>query len=84
MGNFAATVKVTLKDSVLDPQGKAVHHALESIGFQKIKDVRVGKCFEVSLQAPDRAKADQELKGMCEKLFSNPVIEKYVYEIREV
>jgi len=77
-----ARVFVTLKKSVLDPQGKAIHSALDSMGFHTVGDVRCGKMIEVSFKPgmkPDAA-ADH-LKNMCEKLLANTVIEDYRWEI---
>ena len=76
-----AKVYVTLKKSVLDPQGKAVQHALGSMGFGEVKDVRVGKFVELDLGTADRSQAEQKLKTMCEKLLANTVIEEYRYEL---
>lgn len=76
-----AKVYVTLKKSVLDPQGKAVQHALSSIGFGEVKDVRVGKFIELDLGTADKAQAEQKIKTMCEKLLANTVIEDFKYEL---
>ena len=75
-----AKVYVTLKRSVLDPQGKAVQHALSTMGFQEVKDVRVGKYIELDLGSAEKAQAEQKIKMMCEKLLANTVIEDYKYE----
>ena len=83
MTTYHATVKVTLKKSVLDPQGKTVLHALQTLGFHETRDVRVGKYFELTLEAPNRGKAEEHLRAMCEKLLINPIIEQYTFEIRE-
>lgn len=76
-----AKVYVTLKKSVLDPQGKAVQHALSTMGFQEVKDVRVGKFIELDLGQVDKTKAEAKIKTMCEKLLANTVIEEYKYEV---
>lgn len=76
-----AKVYVTLKKSVLDPQGKAVQHALSSIGFNEVKDVRMGKYIELDLGSTDKAQAEKKIKDMCEKLLANTVIEEYRYEL---
>jgi len=76
-----ARVYVTLKKGVLDPQGKAVAHSLGSLGFDGVEDVRLGKYIEVKLAGDDKAKAEADLKVMCEKLLANTVIEDYRYEI---
>ena len=76
-----AKVYVTLKKSVLDPQGKAVHHALSTMGFSEVKDVRLGKYIELDLGSTDKAAAESKIKTMCEKLLANTVIEEYRYEL---
>jgi phosphoribosylformylglycinamidine synthase len=76
-----AKVYVTLKKSVLDPQGKAVQHALASMGFGDVRDVRMGKYIELDLGAGDRAQAEARAKAMCEKLLANTVIEEYRVEV---
>ena len=81
---YKAKINVTLKKSVFDPQGKVVLQALHSLGFKDADSVRVGKFFDLSVKAKDKKHAEQEVKAMCEKLFTNPVIEQYAYEIEEV
>ena len=77
-----AKVYVTLKPSVLDPQGKAIHHSVELMGFEKIADVRQGKYFEIAL---DNGMSESEAKEAAEKIardvLANPVIEDYKVEI---
>ena len=75
-----AHVKVTLKSGVLDPQGKAIEGALSSMGFDGVNGVRQGKYFEIELAETDKAKAEAQVKAMCEKLIANMVIENYVIE----
>ena len=77
-----ARIFVTLKNGVLDPQGKAIGHALNGLGFASVGDVRQGKLIELQLNETDEAKARAELKDMCEKLLANTVIEKYEIELR--
>ncbi|WP_421361579.1 phosphoribosylformylglycinamidine synthase subunit PurS [Agrobacterium rosae] len=72
-----ARVTVTLKNGVLDPQGKAIEGALGSLGFEGVGLVRQGKVFDLELNATDKAKAEVDLKAMCEKLLANTVIENY-------
>lgn len=72
-----ARITVTLKNGVLDPQGKAIEHALSALGFDGVGSVRQGKVFDVELEGTDRAKAEADLKAMCEKLLANTVIENY-------
>jgi phosphoribosylformylglycinamidine synthase subunit PurS len=76
-----AKVKVTLKNGVLDPQGKAIEGALGSLGFDGVDGVRQGKYFEIELAETDRAKAEAQVKAMCEKLIANTVIENYAIEL---
>lgn len=76
-----ARVTVTLKNGVLDPQGKAIEGALGALGFDGVGQVRQGKVFDLELAGDDKAKADTELKAMCEKLLANTVIENYTISI---
>ena len=72
-----ARVIVTLKNGVLDPQGKAIEHALSGLGFSGVGSVRQGKVFDLELSGTDKATAEAELKAMCDKLLANTVIENY-------
>ncbi|WP_395541930.1 phosphoribosylformylglycinamidine synthase subunit PurS [Neotabrizicola sp. sgz301269] len=72
-----ARVTVMLKSGVLDPQGEAIRHALGSLGFSGVEGVRQGKVIELDLATSDAAKAEAEVKAMCEKLLANTVIESY-------
>ena len=74
-------IKVTLKSGVLDPQGKAIEGALASLGFDGVNGVRQGKYFEIELAETDKAKAEAQVKAMCEKLIANTVIENYAIEL---
>lgn len=76
-----ARVYITLKNGVLDPQGKAIETALGHLGFDDVNSVRQGKLIELELNNTDKAKAEAELKQMCEKLLANTVIENYSYEL---
>ncbi|MGB3178217.1 MAG: phosphoribosylformylglycinamidine synthase subunit PurS [Albidovulum sp.] len=76
-----ARVHVMLKDGVLDPQGAAVRHALGTLGFAGVEEVRQGKVIELDLATTDKVAAEAEVKAMCEKLLANTVIEKYTVEI---
>ena len=76
-----AVVTVMLKDGVLDPQGEAVRRALGGLGFDGVEGVRQGKVIELDLAHADRAKAEAEVRAMCEKLLANTVIESYRVEI---
>ncbi|MFF5996486.1 phosphoribosylformylglycinamidine synthase subunit PurS [Lysinibacillus sp. KU-BSD001] len=75
-------VYVTLKESILDPQGSAVKGSLEKIGYGEVADVRIGKYLEVTIADTDRD-IDTIVKEMCEKMLTNTVIENYRYEIEE-
>ncbi|MFD2238530.1 phosphoribosylformylglycinamidine synthase subunit PurS [Aureimonas populi] len=76
-----ARILVTLKNGVLDPQGKAIEGALGTLGFAGVAGVRQGKVFDLELEGEDRARAEADLKAMCEKLLANTVIENYAVEI---
>ncbi len=72
-----ARVFITLKPGVLDPQGKAIHHALEGLGFTGVRDVRAGKLIELDL---DESVGDEAVEAMCRKLLANTVIENFRIE----
>jgi phosphoribosylformylglycinamidine synthase PurS subunit len=76
-----AVVYVKLKDGVLDPQGSTIKRALEDMGYQGIKDIRFGKMFEITFQKGGKDKPEELLDEICRKLLTNPVIEKYNFEI---
>ena len=77
-----AIVNVGLKQGVLDDQGKATHHALDTLGFKDlVKDVRIGKQIIIELNSTDEAAAKEEVTKMCQKLLANTVIEDYDIEI---
>jgi phosphoribosylformylglycinamidine synthase len=72
-----ARIRITLKNGVLDPQGKAIHHALDGLGFSGVNDVRQGKLIELDL---DDSVSDADIDSMCRKLLANTVIENYRIE----
>lgn len=73
---------ITLKEGVLDPQGKAIHHSLESLGFSSVEDIRTGKYIELKLRDHlPAAEVQKEVRRMCEKLLANEVIEDYRFEV---
>jgi phosphoribosylformylglycinamidine synthase subunit PurS len=76
-----ARVTVTLKNGVLDPQGKAIEGALKSLGVEGVDSVRQGKVFDIELGTADKASAEAALKQACEKLLANTVIENYRVEL---
>jgi phosphoribosylformylglycinamidine synthase len=76
-----ARIHITLKNGVLDPQGKAIQQALAGLGFDAVEDVRQGKYIEVELAESDAEAARTKVSEMCEKLLANTVIENYDIEI---
>jgi phosphoribosylformylglycinamidine synthase PurS subunit len=76
-----AKVHVTLKPGVLDPQGTAIGHALGTLGFVGVQDVRLGKFIELDLDETDPAKAREALRAMCDRLLANTVIENYAIDL---
>jgi phosphoribosylformylglycinamidine synthase subunit PurS len=80
---FKVKVYVTLRESVLDPQGNAVKGSLNSLSYTEVQDVRIGKYMELILEKSDR-EVEETVKEMCEKLLVNTVIEDYRFEIEEV
>ncbi len=79
-----AQVIVSLKKTVLDPQGKAIHHAIESLGFKSIVEVRQGKVFEIDLNGvTSKEAARAEIEQIAKEVLTNPVIEEFSFEIRE-
>jgi phosphoribosylformylglycinamidine synthase len=76
-----ARVHVTLKSGVLDPQGKAIEHALAGLGFDGVENVRQGKVIEFALQEDNPDEARAQVTAMCEKLLANTVIENYDIEL---
>jgi phosphoribosylformylglycinamidine synthase len=76
-----ARIKVTLKNGVLDPQGKAIEHALGAMGFGGVESVRQGKYLELEIAETDETRAREVVRTMCEKLLANTVIENYDIEL---
>ena len=72
-----ARVTVTLKNGVLDPQGKAIEGALGTLGFEGVAGVRQGKVFDLEVEGTDTTQAEADIKAMCERLLANTVIENY-------
>src|SRR5258708_6320167 len=79
--NMKARIRVTLKTGVLDPQGKAIQNALESLGFTGVNDVRQGKYIEVDLAEANEGRAREQVERICKELLANTVIENYAYEL---
>lgn len=81
---WKAEIHVTLKDAVLDPQGKAVQSVLASLGYSAVEKVRIGKYLEVVLNVDSRAEAERQLDEICRRVLANPVIEQHSYHLVEV
>ena len=82
--DFNITIVVTLKPSVLDPQGNTVTEALHSMGYHDVGDVRMGKFMELKLSASSKEKAETQAHEICMKLLVNPVIETYRLDVAQV
>jgi phosphoribosylformylglycinamidine synthase PurS subunit len=78
-----AVIKISLKKSILDPQGKAVNNALHHLGFDTFRNVRIGKLIELQINGENKEEAAQKIEDACKKLLANPVIEDFTYEIFE-
>lgn len=76
-------ILVSLKESVLDPQGQTVRNALHTLGYHQVKDVRQGKVFEIELQGLDRAEVEKVIPEIADRVLANPIIEKFSWEILE-
>lgn len=78
---FQAKISVTLRPSILDPQGKAVHHAVQSLGMTGVREIRMGKYIEMKIDAADRPEAERITGEACKKLLANPVMENFSYTV---
>ena len=76
-----AEIYITLKRTVADPQGLTIKHALESLGYHELADVRMGKLVIIELNFKDKIRAEREINEMCKKLLANPIIEDYHFKI---
>lgn len=81
---YKASIHVTLRPSILDPQGKAAHHALHNLAFDSIERVRMGKFIEMWIDEADEAAAERVAREACEKLLANPVMENFTVAIEKV
>lgn len=81
---YKATVYVTLRESVLDPQGNAVHESLHSLGYDEVGDVRIGKYMELEIHSDDQKAAEERVRDMCEKLLANTVIEDFRFDLNKL
>ncbi|MCX7920212.1 MAG: phosphoribosylformylglycinamidine synthase subunit PurS [bacterium] len=78
---FKVNIYVTLKKSVLDPQGRAVQNALHSLGFKEVAEVRVGRFIQLEINGKNKKTVEKQVHKMCDQLLANPVIEDYHYSI---
>lgn len=81
---FQAKIRVTFKKTILDPQGAAVGHALASLGYDNVKDVRIGKLITFTIDSDSEERAGREIREMCGKLLANPVIEDFEFTLSQV
>ena len=81
---FKATVRIVLRPSILDPQGKAIHHALDNLGHDAVDDVRVGKLVELRIDAATESEAERIAREAAEKLLANEVMEDFTVEVTSV
>lgn len=81
---YKAIITVKLRPSILDPEGKAIEQALQSLDFTALSGLRVGKYIEMNVEATERDVAEQMVNAACGKLLANPVMEDYSYELHEV
>lgn len=83
MSAYAIEIRVTPRRGLLDPQGKAIQHALDSLGFEGVEEVRAGKLLVIELEAGSPDEAAARATRMCEKLLANPVTEDYAIEVAQ-
>ncbi|MGC8594258.1 MAG: phosphoribosylformylglycinamidine synthase subunit PurS [Candidatus Kryptoniota bacterium] len=81
---YAATIKVTLRKKILDPQGKVVENSLHNLNFSQFRDVRVGKIIEMTIDVDDESEARKLVDSACKKLLANPVTEDFEYEVHRI
>jgi phosphoribosylformylglycinamidine synthase subunit PurS len=78
---FTAKINISIRKTILDPQGKAVEHSLKSLGFDSIEDTRVGKYIELKINAKSKEEAKKISEEACKRLLANPVMEDYSFEV---
>ncbi len=81
---YLSKIRITLRPSILDPQGKAVEHAIATLGVSPIKNVRMGKYIELQVQSTSEADARKATEEVCRKLLANPVMEDFVFDIEKI
>ncbi len=84
MSKYKANIKITLREGILDVQGKTVEHALHSIGFEALNTVRIGKFVTLILEAENEQSAMELVNSACKQIIANPIIEDYLVELIEV
>lgn len=80
---YKSKINISIRKTILDPQGKAVEHSLLALGFDRVKDTRIGKYIELTIDAKSKAEAEEISKKACEKLLANSVMEDYTIEVTE-
>ncbi len=81
---YKASVRVTLRPSILDPQGKTTHHALENLGFDRVERVRIGKFVEMWIDERTEEEAERSARSACERLLANPVMEDFEISVKKL
>lgn len=81
---YLAKIIITLRKSILDPQGKTVHHALESLNMKLVNDVRIGKYIEMKIDSENKEEAERLAEHACKKLLANPVMEDYSFSMEKI
>ncbi|MCA9744146.1 phosphoribosylformylglycinamidine synthase subunit PurS [candidate division KSB1 bacterium] len=84
MQKYRATINIRLKSGILDPQGQAISHALQVLGFGEIDSVRTGKLIECTIASENQSAAESEIEKACQDLFANPVIEDYTFRVQKL
>ncbi len=78
---FTSKINISIRKTILDPQGKAIEHSLKSLGFDSIEDTRVGKYIELKISARSKEEAEKISEEVCKKLLANSVMEDYSFEV---
>ena len=81
---YRSRIRITLRPSILDPQGKAVKHAIDTLGVEGVSDVRIGKYVEIMVDEQSAEKARSAIEEVCKKLLANPVMEDYAFEVEKL
>ena len=81
---YISKINISLRKTILDPQGKAIEHSLKSLGFEPIVDTRIGKYIELKIDAGSKQEAEKISEEACKKLLANPVMEDFTFEVTEI